>query len=263
MHYVDPGLDRLKQDTDFSEAVIREKVSQTLKWIAQCHADAILVTCTLFAAVLAHEAQQLSIPVIGIDDPLLQKLQQDSQEYILAFTNPATVEGTMARVHEALQQDKTSGQADVAAASRTKAALIPGTFELIMRGDKEGYMNAVTTGLQQLAAQSPEKQLLPLSCPWLPPLPLLQQMQVRRSTARLHPLHHIWSSNCILACVVIKAVLLPVAERTAFSYHRLLKLRCNELRIENGIPQPSPASRPLQPHSRTSLCLRQTHEYPA
>lgn len=157
VHYVDPGLDRLKQDTDFSEAVIREKVSQTLKWIAQCHADAILVTCTLFAAVLAHEAQQVSIPVICIDDPLLQKLQQDSQEYILAFTNPATVEGTMARVHEALQQDKTRGQAKVASASRTKAALIPGTFELIMRGDKEGYMEAVTTGLQQLAVQSPEK----------------------------------------------------------------------------------------------------------
>ncbi|MGF9700728.1 MULTISPECIES: hypothetical protein [Paenibacillus] len=159
VHYVDPGLDRRKHDANFSEAVTQEKVSQTLQWIAQCHADAILVTCTLFAAELAQAAQHVSIPVIGIDDPLLQKLQQTSQEYILAFTNPATVEGTMTRVNKALQQGETSGQ-QVADTSRIEAVLIPGTFELIMRGDKDGYLEAVSTGLQQLAAQSPDKMVV-------------------------------------------------------------------------------------------------------
>ncbi|MFS0873846.1 aspartate/glutamate racemase family protein [Paenibacillus xylanilyticus] len=160
VHYVDPGLDRRKHDADFSEAVTQEKVSQTLQWIAQCHADAILVTCTLFAAELAQAAQHVSIPVIGIDDPLLQKLQQTSQEYILAFTNPATVEGTMTRVNKALQQGEVNRQENVADTSRIEAVLIPGTFELIMRGDKEGYLEAVSTGLQQLAAQSPVKTVV-------------------------------------------------------------------------------------------------------
>lgn len=48
VHYVDPGLDRLKHDEYFDSALVREKVNQTLQWMSRCHADAILVTCTLF-----------------------------------------------------------------------------------------------------------------------------------------------------------------------------------------------------------------------
>lgn len=155
VHYVDPGLDRLKHDADFTEAVTHEKVSQTLQWIAHCHADAILVTCTLFAAVLEQEAQHVPVPVIGIDDTLLQEIQQNPGEYILAFTNPATIEGTMARVNLALQQDDKDEQRN-----GIEAVLIPGTFELIMRGDKESYLAAVSTGLQQLAEQYPDSTVV-------------------------------------------------------------------------------------------------------
>lgn len=160
VHYVDPGLDRLKHDADFTEAVTHEKVSQTLQWIAHCHADAILVTCTLFAAVLEQEAQHVPVPVIGIDDPLLQEMQQNPGKYILAFTNPATIEGTMARVNLALQQEDADGQRHEAVTVETEAVLIPGTFELIMRGDKEGYLAAVSTGLQQLAEQYPDSTVV-------------------------------------------------------------------------------------------------------
>ncbi|WP_440116102.1 aspartate/glutamate racemase family protein [Paenibacillus sp. QZ-Y1] len=161
VHYVDPGLDRLKHDADFTEEVTHEKVSQTLQWIAHCHADAILVTCTLFAAVLEQESQQVSIPVIGIDDPLMQEMRQNPGKYILAFTNPATVEGTMARVNQALQQqDEEPGQQPEAATAGIEEVLIPGTFELIMRGDKEGYLAAVSAGLQQVAGQFPNKTVI-------------------------------------------------------------------------------------------------------
>lgn len=160
VHYVDPGLDRLKHDADFTEAVTHEKVSQTLQWIVHCHADAILVTCTLFAAVLEQEAQHVPVPVIGIDDPLLQEIQQNPGEYILAFTNPATIEGTMARVNLALQQDDEDEQRHEAVTIKTEAVLIPGTFELIMRGEKEGYLTAVSTGLQQIAEQFPDNTVV-------------------------------------------------------------------------------------------------------
>ncbi|HBU81572.1 MAG TPA: hypothetical protein DEF35_08010 [Paenibacillus sp.] len=156
VHYVDPGLDRLKQhDADFTEAVTREKVSQTLQWIAHCHADATLVTCTLFAAVLEQEAQYVPVPVVGIDDPLLLEMKRVPGRYILAFTNPATIEGTMARVNQALRQDDENGQRKGIDAVETESVLIPSTFELIMRGDKEGYLAAVSAGLQQIAEQSP------------------------------------------------------------------------------------------------------------
>ena len=153
VHYVDPGLDRLKHDADFSDVVIREKVAQTLQWIAECHADAILVTCTLFATVLEQEAIQVPVPVIGIDDPLLQEMRRVPGDYIISFTNPATIEGTMARLNQALQQEDENGQLHVAKTSQTEAVCIPGTFELIMRGDQQGYLEAVREGLQQIAEQ--------------------------------------------------------------------------------------------------------------
>jgi hypothetical protein len=155
VHYVDPGLDRLKHDADFSEAFTREKVTQTLQWIAHCHADAILVTCTLFAAVLEQETQHVPVPVVGIDDPLLQEMKRVPGRYILAFTNPATIEGTMARVNQVLQQDDENRQRNGIETVEAEAILIPGTFELIMRGDKEGYLATVIAGLQQIAEQSP------------------------------------------------------------------------------------------------------------
>jgi hypothetical protein len=160
VHYVDPGLDRLKHDADFSEVVIHEKVAQTLQWIAECHADAILVTCTLFATVLEQEAIQVPVPVIGIDDPLLQEMRRVPGDYIISFTNPATIEGTMARLNQALQQEDENGQLHVAKRSQTVAVCIPGTFELIMRGDQKGYLEAVREGLQQIAEQYPGKRLV-------------------------------------------------------------------------------------------------------
>ncbi|MFX3648642.1 MAG: hypothetical protein ACE3K2_00260 [Paenibacillus sp.] len=155
VHYVDPGLDRLKHDADFSDVVIHEKVAQTLRWIAECHADAILVTCTLFATVLEQEATQIPVPVIGIDDPLLQEMRRVKGDCIIAFTNPATIEGTMVRVKRALQQEDEKGQLHVAKTYQTEAVCIPGTFELIMRGDRQGYLEAVREGLQQIAEQHP------------------------------------------------------------------------------------------------------------
>ncbi|MEK4109269.1 hypothetical protein ABIC86_005914 [Paenibacillus sp. DS2363] len=160
VHYVDPGLDRLKHDADFSEVVIHKKVAQTLQWIAECHADAILVTCTLFATVLEQEATQVPVPVIGIDDPLLQEMRRVPGDYIIAFTNPATVEGTMARLNQALQQEDENEQLHVAKTSQTEAVCIPGTFELIMRGDQQGYLEAVREGLQQIAEQYPGKTVV-------------------------------------------------------------------------------------------------------
>lgn len=160
VHYVDPGLDRLKHDADFNDVIIHEKVAQTLHWIAECHADAILVTCTLFATVLGQEAKQVPVPVIGIDDPLLQEMRRVSGEYIIVFTNPATIEGTMARVNQALQQEDGSGQLHVSQTAQTEAVCIPGTFELIMRGDKQGYLEAVREGLQQIAEQYPGKRVV-------------------------------------------------------------------------------------------------------
>ncbi|WP_339275998.1 hypothetical protein MKY59_03430 [Paenibacillus sp. FSL W8-0426] len=149
VHYVDPGLDRIKSDADFTENTVRDKVARTMEWIARCHADAILVTCTLFTAVLDQETLPASIPVIGIDDPLLSMMQRQPKPYLLAFTNPSTVQGTMDRFLRHLQPEEEHQASNHAL--QAKSVLLPGTFELIMRGDREGYAAAVQAGLMRHA----------------------------------------------------------------------------------------------------------------
>ncbi|SCZ10978.1 hypothetical protein SAMN05720606_12452 [Paenibacillus polysaccharolyticus] len=147
VHYVDPGLDRLKHDEHFNSALVREKVNQTLQWMSRCHADAILVTCTLFAAVL-EQIQPLPIRVTGIDDSLLAMMVKHPKRYLLAFTNPATVEPTMARYRDYMDRHLAGKDKP-----ELESVLLPGLFDMIMRGDQEGYITALEEALQQLALE--------------------------------------------------------------------------------------------------------------
>lgn len=148
VHYVDPGLDRLKHDEDFSNALVREKVDQTLQWISRCHADAVLVTCTLFAAVLDQQNNPLPIPVTGIDDSLLAMMLTHPKRYLLAFTNPATVEPTMARYRAYMERHSVEKNQP-----ELESVLLPGLFDMVMRGDQEGYVAGLKEALHQLALE--------------------------------------------------------------------------------------------------------------
>ncbi|MED4213701.1 hypothetical protein P4662_31370, partial [Priestia megaterium] len=69
IHFVDPGLDRIKMDSNFTKEVAQKKIKDTLEWISSCHVDAILITCTFFTANIEQDKLAYSIPVIKIDDP--------------------------------------------------------------------------------------------------------------------------------------------------------------------------------------------------
>ncbi|MCR8635252.1 hypothetical protein [Paenibacillus radicis (ex Xue et al. 2023)] len=151
-HFVDPGLDRLKGDADFSAERGQRKIADMLGWIASCHVDAILVTCTYFTANLTEELEQaLPVPVIKIDDPMLALICANDEPQLLVFTNPATVNGTMNRMH---QYARSAGRSP-----QLQAHLLENTFELIMQGKKQAYIEMVKTGLERLSAQYPDQQL--------------------------------------------------------------------------------------------------------
>jgi hypothetical protein len=150
IHFVDPGLDRMKQDSDFNDGMVRKKVEETIEWISKCHVDAILVTCTFFTAAL-QEDDRLSIPVIKIDSALFQSICQSSQPVVMVFTNPNTVQGTTDQFNRyALSKGK-----DIV----IEAHVIEGVFDLIMQGKKEEYILAVSKGLQEIAMQNPHKRV--------------------------------------------------------------------------------------------------------
>ncbi|MFM1650515.1 hypothetical protein ACI7RC_00275 [Brevibacillus sp. B_LB10_24] len=150
VHFVDPGLDRLKADADFTPQIAQKKVKDTLDWITACRADAILITCTYFSAMIEDNLFS-SVPVIAIDDPLFHLICESDKPYILVFTNPETVDGTMNRLH---LFSKRHGKA-----IQVQPFLLENTFELIMRGRQKEYTEKVAAELERLTAIHPDKAI--------------------------------------------------------------------------------------------------------
>ncbi|MET3690024.1 hypothetical protein ABIC37_005575 [Priestia megaterium] len=149
IHFVDPGLDRIKMDSNFTEEVAQKKIKDTLEWISSCHVDAILITCTFFTANIEEDKLAYSIPIIKIDDPLFHSICKKDEPQILVFTNPNTVEGTMNQLINFATKQKKSIQVE--------PYLLENTFNLVMEGKKEEYIESVSNGLNRLIINYPDK----------------------------------------------------------------------------------------------------------
>lgn len=153
IHYVDPGLvSRLGSDPSYTGQDAENKVVEQLEWIAQGGVDAILITCTNYVALLREDKLSFEAPVIKIDEPFFGELCRHDGPQILLFTNPATVAGTMARLH---QYAESAGHR-----SEIEARIIPGTFELIMQGKKERYIEVLTEYIgETIRTEGEEKKI--------------------------------------------------------------------------------------------------------
>lgn len=152
IHYVDPGFDRRIGDASFSGDVAERKVAESLDWIVKSGVDAVLITCTFFAAAYREEVHPFPVPVIRINDPLFLDICRLDSPFIFVFTNPATVEGTM---NQFARYSRKAGKD-----TNAEARLLPDVFELIMRGEKEAYLDAVSKGLMQMAEANPAHRVI-------------------------------------------------------------------------------------------------------
>jgi aspartate/glutamate racemase len=167
IHFVDPGLDRIKLDANFTMEMVEQKVIEMLDWIAQCHVDAILITCTFFTAVFNEEVHRYPIPIIKIDEPLFADICKINRPILLGFTNPNTVSGTM---NQLIAYSKKMGKEIEA-----EAFLLEGTFELIMQGKKTEYIQAVSEGLLNIALKNPEKSVAIAQLSMVPAAQLIEK----------------------------------------------------------------------------------------
>lgn len=167
IHFVDPGLDRIKMDADFTNDMVEQKVIETLDWIANCHVDAILMTCTFFTSIFNEEVHRYPIPIIKIDEPLFEDICKINQPIIVAFTNPNTVNGTM---NQLLSYSKKKGKVIEA-----ESFLLENTFELIMQGKKNEYIKSVSDGLIAIIEQNPNKMIVAAQLSMVPAAQLAEQ----------------------------------------------------------------------------------------
>ncbi|WP_040949485.1 hypothetical protein [Gorillibacterium massiliense] len=144
LHFVDPGLVyRVGSDESFSEEQAAEKVNRQVEWIAACHVDIILITCTNYIALLQEDQLAFKVPpIVKIDEPFFEKIISLEEPQILLFTNPATVEGTMNRL---CQYAKANGKSP-----QIEARIIGDAFQLVMQGKKEQTHRIMTDYIRTL-----------------------------------------------------------------------------------------------------------------
>lgn len=173
IHFVDPGV--MQQISKGMDDVAR-KVREQIGWIASCDVDAILITCTNYIALLQDDdAFNSSIPIIKIDEAYFESICNVQQSITILFTNPATVGGTMSRLHQYAKHHEKSVTA--------VAKVIDHTFDLIMQGKKEAYSDAI---LQALLSLTDEKRLL--SVAQLSMVDAAQQFEEQTAITVIHPL---------------------------------------------------------------------------
>jgi len=173
IHFVDPGV--IKHMSKGSND-LAHKVKEQIEWIISCDVDAILITCTNYIALLKDETlSNLPIPIIKIDEPYFESICSKHQPQTILFTNPATVDGTMARLHQYAKHQGIS--VDVV------AKVIEHTFDLIMQGKKEAYNEVILRTLHTLSAEQKSISVAQLSM-----VDAAQQFEGRTRIKILHPL---------------------------------------------------------------------------
>ncbi|MEK3728981.1 hypothetical protein [Lysinibacillus sp. FSL W8-0953] len=173
LHFVDPGV--LQHVSKGSDGVAY-KVKEQIEWIISCDVDAMLITCTNYIALLENEAVfNASIPIIKIDKPFFESICNVQQPQIILFTNPATVEGTMARLHQYARQHGKS--------VNVEAKIIKGTFDLIMQGKKKAYNDAISQALHKLMSEQKAISVAQLSM-----MDAARQFEEQTAQTIIHPL---------------------------------------------------------------------------
>ncbi|GAB2571671.1 hypothetical protein [Gracilibacillus alcaliphilus] len=143
IHFVDPALlYHMTSNEHFTVAEAQMKVKEQIKWVTQCHADAILITCTNYIALLQEEVLSISVPIIKVDEPYFEAISRIQQPQTILFTNPATVQGTMERLHHHADQQQNSLDIEI--------TVINAAFELLMKGQQQAYNQAILEAVQNI-----------------------------------------------------------------------------------------------------------------
>ncbi|MFP3389567.1 hypothetical protein [Brevibacillus sp. SIMBA_040] len=179
VHYVDPGL---LLNSEGKNALTKEqsqaKLVEQLNWMKTSDPDAMVITCTQYAACLTEQVEAASsTPIFTIDKPFFHEVTHCSDPQILLFSNPATVEPTMTRLHDYAQSRGLH--------PRIEVNVMQGAFALLMENKQDAYREAVKNELQKLSA---DKHHAFISVAQLSMAPVAHQFTQETGIAISHPL---------------------------------------------------------------------------
>ncbi|TKI54616.1 hypothetical protein E8L90_03740 [Brevibacillus antibioticus] len=184
IHFVDPGL-LLKNagnpihTTEQAHTKLREQLS----WMQSCAVDAMVITCTQYAALLTPEDEATAtVPIFTIDGPFFHELARYSKPQVLLFSNPATVQPTMERLVKHAHSHNLHPEIQV--------SLVENAFALLMENKQEAYREAIKDALYQLHQTFPDQ---PIAVAQLSMVPVADQFAKENGYTISHPIHSLTS----------------------------------------------------------------------
>ncbi|WP_409174713.1 hypothetical protein [Brevibacillus fortis] len=184
IHFVDPGLLLQNAGThvhtkEQSHAKLREQLS----WMQSCAVDAIVITCTQYAALVTPEDEEFAtVPIFTIDGPFFHELARYIEPQVLLFSNPATVQPTMERLVQHAHSHNLHPELQV--------HIVENAFALLMENKQEAYREAIKDALSQLHQTFPDQ---PIAVAQLSMAPVADQFAKENGCTISHPLHSLTS----------------------------------------------------------------------
>ncbi|GED70541.1 hypothetical protein BRE01_42430 [Brevibacillus reuszeri] len=184
VHYVDPGLllnSEGKNALSYKQS--QAKLQEQLNWMQTSAPDAMVITCTQYAACVTDEVEAASaLPIFTIDQPFFHEICHRAEPQILLFSNPATVDPTMNRLRDYAHLHGLHPQIEV--------SIIEGAFTLLLDNKQDAYREAVKNELQKLATAHHHASL---AVAQLSMSPVAQQFTAETGIAVSHPLRSLVS----------------------------------------------------------------------
>ncbi|ATF14490.1 hypothetical protein A616_21640 [Brevibacillus brevis X23] len=180
IHFVDQGLLLQNAGTpvhtkEQSHAKLREQLS----WMQSLAVDAIVITCTQYAALVTLEDEATTtVPIFTIDGPFFHELARYTEPQVLLFSNPATVQPTMERLVQHAHSHNLYPE--------IRVSIIENAFALLMENKQEAYREAIKDALHQLHQTFPDQ---PIAVAQLSMAPVADQFAKENGCTISHPLH--------------------------------------------------------------------------
>ena len=128
-HVSDEGLIRAVLDAGGLTPAIRRRICDHVIWAAENGADAVQLTCSSVSPCADEAAKLVSVPVLKIDEPMVEQAVREYKRVGVIATAPTTLEPSTGLVRDKARE--------MGRPVEVESVLCAGAYQAFLAGDRE------------------------------------------------------------------------------------------------------------------------------
>jgi Asp/Glu/hydantoin racemase len=145
VNFVDDSILPQLGENDGDLSTVKDRLMHYARSAQEVGADVILSACSSIGELAANMREEVSIPVVRIDDAMGEEAVRRGESIGVAATLPTTLRPTM----ELLRQKAEAVDKQI----QLESCLIDSAYQNLMAGDREGHDNILVEVLTELAGK--------------------------------------------------------------------------------------------------------------